>query len=88
MHDTLEMLSVGTDSFETGLGAGAPLLGCSQTLLLAHVAVELLDVGRAAGSTVVTALGCHVGVVDIGFLQKSFPKAMFTLGPLAIHTEF
>lgn len=82
VHDTLEMLSEGTDSFETGLGADAPLLGCSQHLLLAHVAVELLDVGRAA------ALGCHVGVVDIGFLQKSFPKAGFTLGPLAIHTEF
>lgn len=33
------------------------------------------------------APGCHVGVLDTGFLPKSFPKAVFSLGPLAMHTH-
>lgn len=32
-----------------------------------------------------TAPGCHGGVLATGFLHKSSPKAVFGLGPLAMH---
>lgn len=81
------MLSVEMDSFKAGLGADVPFLDALSAPPACPWSGGAAGCGTAAGSMLVTAPGCHVGVLDPGFLHQSFPKAVFSLGPLAMHTH-